>query len=192
MFNLSQQFDALKQSLVGYVLMLAAAIIGLIWISFGIYNWATAILGPVWGPLAIGAAFLLPVAVYVLIKIAQPDDKRSKQQRMFDEAFAASPVGSLSKMIETMSVHSPFLAAVTAIVGGFVAARFPQFLSILSELVIAGGDELTRWKSGKSERAAYKTAEYDRKATPPPPPDVEPTRKRRGKKADADFDMYGS
>ncbi|ESQ76602.1 hypothetical protein [Asticcacaulis sp. AC402] len=192
MFNLSQHIDALKQSLVGYVLMLAAAIIGLIWISFGIYNWATAMLGPVWGPLAIGAAFMLPVAVYLMAKAFQPDDKRSKQQRMFDQAFAASPVGSLSKMIETMSVHSPFLAAVTAIIGGFVAARFPQFLSILSEFVIAGGEELTRWKTGRAERAAHKASDYERKGAPPPPPDVEPTRKRRGKKVDADFDMYGS
>lgn len=192
MFNLSNHIDALKQSLTGYVLMLAAAVIGLIWISFGVYNWATQVLGPVWGPIAIGAAFLVPVAVYVLAKQFAPDDKRSKKQKMFDEAFAASPVGAVSKMIETMSPHSPFLAAVAAIIGGFMAARFPQFLSITAELVTAASDELTRWKNGKAERATRKAADYERKGAPPPPPDVEPTRKRRGKKADADFDMYGS
>jgi hypothetical protein len=192
MFNLSQHIDALKQSLIGYLLMLSAAVIGLIWISFGIYNWATAMLGEIWGPIAIGAAFLLPVVVYVLAKKFMSDDKRSPKQKMFDEAFAASPVGALSKMIETMSPHSPFLAAITAIIGGFVAARFPQFLSVMAELVTAGGDELTRWKTSKAERAAYKAADYERKGAQPPPPDVEPTRKRRGKKADADFDMYGS
>lgn len=196
MFNLTQYIDTLKQSLTGYLIMLSAAVIGLIWISFGIYNFAVAVIGPIWGPIAIGAAFMLPVLVYVVVKKLAPEDKRSKQQRMFDQAFAASPVGALSQMIEKMSAHSPFLGAITAIIGGFVAARFPQFLSITAELVAAGSDELTRWNSAKQERAAQraaddvrKAAEYERRGSPPPPPDIEPVVKRRGK-AKQTADIY--
>ncbi|MBW8882038.1 MAG: hypothetical protein JF615_11665 [Asticcacaulis sp.] len=187
MFNISQHIEALKQSLIGYLLMLAAAVIGLIWISFGIYNWAVAMLGNIWGPLAIGALFIVPIVIYVLAKKLMPEDKRSKQQRMIDEAFAASPVGALSRMIETMSGHSPFLAAITAVIGGFVAAKFPQFLSVMSELVVAFGDELSRWNTRKADKEAQKTADYERRGATPPPPDVEPVVKRRGK---AKADIY--
>lgn len=187
MFNISHQIEALKQSLIGYILMLAAAIIGLIWISFGIYSWATSLLGPIWGPLAIGAAFMLPVIIYLVVKMVSPDDKRSRHQKMFDEAFASSPVGALSKMIETMSPHSPFLAAITAVAGGFVATRFPQFLSIMAELVSALGDELSRWNSRKAEKEERKAADDERRGRTPPPPDVEPVSRRRSK---AKADMY--
>lgn len=186
MFNITQHIEALKQSMIGYILMLAAAIIGLIWISVGVYSWATQLLGPTWGPIAIGGVFILPVLIYVVVKALMPHDKRSKQQRMFDEAFASSPIGALSKMIETMSPHSPFLAAITAVAGGFVATRFPQFLQIMAELVGALGEELTRWNSRKAEKETKKATDYERRGTPPPPPDVEPVARRR-KKAAGDY-----
>ncbi len=187
MFNFSHQIDSIKAMIVGLTLILATAIIGLIWISFGIYNAAVATLGSIWGPVALGGVFLLPLIIYIIVKVLNPKDKRSKQQRMYDTAFANTSVGSISRMIETMSMHSPFMAAIVAVLGGFIASRFPQFLQIFSELVTAYGDELSRHKVRKAEDQVKRAHEADRRGTTPPPPDVEPVAKRRGK---AKVDMY--
>ena len=187
MFNFSHQIDSIKAMVVGLTLVLATAIIGLIWISFGIYNAAVATLGSIWGPIVLGGAFLLPLIIYIIVKAVNPKDKRSKQQRLYDEAFANTSVGSISRMIETMSAHSPFMAAIVAVVGGFVATRFPQFLQIFSELVTAYGDELKRHKVRKAEDNLRKAQDDERRSATPPPPDVEPVAKRRGK---AKADMY--
>ncbi len=71
-----------------------------------------------------------------------------------------------------------------AAVAGFVATRFPQFMSMFAELVTALGDELSRRKTQKSEDRARATAEMERRGAPQPPPDVEPVAKRRKAKAD--------
>lgn len=184
MFNFSNQIDSIKSSLIGYILMLASTIIGLIWVSISLYSIAVRTFGPGWGPALVGLAFLLPIGIYYLIKVATPKDKRTKQQRLLDEAYAASPAGALSRMIDTMSSHSVFLGTITAILGGFVAARFPQYLTILAELVAAGSEELKRRKTDKKPvtRRADKND-----GTPPPPPDVEPVIRRRRKKAEYDY-----
>lgn len=187
MFNFGHKFDEIKSSVVGFVLMLACAIIGLIWISISLNMVLIAHLGPQWGPAVLGLIFLLPIAVYGVARLVAPKDKRSKQQKMFDAAFANSSVGSISRMIEAMSPHSPLLAAVVATVGGFVATRFPQFLSMFSELIGALGDELSRHKTRKAEDAVRRAEAYEDSATTPPPPDVEPTSRRRSK---AKVDQY--
>lgn len=183
MFNLSSQIDAIKSSMIGYILMMASAIIGLIWVSISIYSMSVRIFGPAWGPALVGLLFLLPIVVYFLSKLLAPNkDSRSRQQRLLDEAYAASPAGALSRMIETMSAHSVFMGTVTAIVGGFIAARFPQYLTILAELVSAGSEELKRQKVKKP--APRRSVSND---GPPPPPDVEPVIRRRRKKAEYDY-----
>lgn len=186
MFNVSDKIESFKSSIIGVVLVLACTILGLIWISIGVYSFFVAKLDPVRGPLLLGALLFLPIVVYGLVKLFTNQDKRSKQQRMFDEAFAGSSVGSISRMIETMSGHSPLLAAVVAVLGGFLASRFPQFLAMFAELVSAFGDELTRRNIRRNEEKVRKAEDDERRGTPPPPPDVEPTAKRRGKKV-ADY-----
>ena len=184
MFNINHRIDSIKSSLIGLVLVLASTILGLIWISVGLYNFLSEKLGSLWGPVALGGLLFVPLLVYGVVKAMAPRDRRSKQQRMFDEAFASSSVGSISRMIETMTPHSPFLAAGVAAVAGFVATRFPQFMSMFAELVTALGDELSRRKTQKSEDRARATAEMERRGAPQPPPDVEPVAKRRKAKAD--------
>lgn len=187
MFNFGHKFDEIKSSVIGFVLMLACAIIGLIWLSVSLYSVLTAAMGPQWGPAVLGLIFLVPIAVYGVVKLIAPKDKRSKQQKMFDAAFANSSVGSISRMIEAMSPHSPLLAAAVATVGGFVATRFPQFLSMFSELIGALGDELTRHKTRKAEDAVRRAEAYEDSGMAPPPPDVEPAPKRRSR---AKMDQY--
>lgn len=187
MFNFSHQIDSLKATIIGLTLILATAIIGLIWLSIGLYAFAVDLVGHLWGPIVLGALCFLPLLIYIAVRLLNPKDKRSKQQRMYDAAFANTSVGSISRMIETMSAHSPFVAAIVAVVGGFVASRFPQFLQIFSELVTAYGDELARHKVRKAEDNVRKAREEEHRGSTPPPPDVEPVSKRRGK---AKADVY--
>jgi hypothetical protein len=185
MFNVSHKIESFKTSLIGFVLMLACTILGIIWLSVSLYNYLTLKFGLIAGPAICGAVLFLPIIGYGLFKAFHRKDKRSKKERMFDEAFANSSVGSLSRMIESMSKHSPFAAAAVAIIGGFLASRFPQFLSMFAELVQAASDELDRRRVHKAEEKVRK-AEEARGATPPPP-DVEPRVKRRSR---AKADMY--
>lgn len=187
MFNFGHKFDEIKSSVIGFVLMLACAIIGLIWISISLNMVLISYLGPQWGPAVLGLLFLLPVVIYGVVRLLAPKDKRTRQQKMFDAAFANTSVGSISRMIEAMSPHSPLLAAAVATVGGFVATRFPQFLSMFAELISALGDELSRHKARKADDATRRAAAYEDSGVAPPPPDVEPAPRRRGK---AKVDSY--
>jgi len=183
MFNFSHQIETFKSALIGLVLMLAAAIIGLIWISIAIYGLAVKLLGDLWGPLALGFAFLLPIIVYLIIK-ALPHNQQKKRQSLIDEAFAKSTVGSISNLIDNLSGVSPVLATVAAIVAGFMATRFPQYLPMFSQIVSSLGEEFKLHKVRRAEAKVRKArAEYER-ASAPPPPDVVPASKRRRKKTD--------
>ncbi len=182
MFNVSHKIEVIKSTVIAVVLVVACAILGIVWLSVALYNYLKVALGDIAGPALLGVLLFLPLAGYGIYKAVTKHDKRTKQERMFDEAFANTSVGSLSRMIETMAPHSPFLAALVAVMGGFLASRFPQFLSMFSELVVALGDELDRRRVRKAEEKVRK--EEERSGATPPPPDVEPVSKRRRSKAD--------
>ena len=183
MFNFSNQLENLKSSLIGLILLLASAIIGLIWVSIGLYSLAVKLLGDLWGPLALGGIFLLPIIIYLVIK-SLPHNKEKKRQSLIDEAFSRSTVGSISNLIDNLSGVSPVLATVAAIVAGFMATRFPQYLPMFSQIVSSLGEEFKLHKVRRAESKVRKArAEYERSANPSPP-DVEPVVKRRRKKND--------
>ena len=180
----SKEINSIKSSLIGLVLILATAIIGLGWIGFGLYSLFVLYLGTVLGPIALGGLFLLPIIIFFIVK-ALPHNAAKRRQQAYNEAFANSTVGAISRMVDAMSGHSPAAAAIVAILGGFLASRFPQFLPMLAEVVSALGDELSRRRERKAEKAEKTEREtrasYDRAA--PPPPDVEPIVKRRKRAA---------
>ncbi|CAM3242265.1 hypothetical protein [Asticcacaulis taihuensis] len=183
MFNFSNQLESLKSSIIGLVLLLASAIIGLIWVSIGLYSLAVKLLGDLWGPLALGGIFLLPIVIYLIIK-ALPHNREKRRQSLIDEAFSKSTVGSISNLIDSLSATSPILATVAAIVAGFMATRFPQYLPMFSQIVSALGEEFKLHKVRRAESKVRKArAEYERTANPTPP-DVEPVVKRRRKRND--------
>ncbi len=182
----SKEINSIKSSLIGLVLILATAIIGLGWIGFGLYSLFVLYLGTVIGPIALGALFLLPILIFFGLK-ALPQNAAKRRQQAYNEAFANSTVGAISRMVDSMSGHSPAAAAIVAVLGGVLASRFPQFLPILAEMVGALGDELSRRRERKAEKAAREgNATYERAAKAPPPPDVEPIVKRR-KRAGGDY-----
>jgi hypothetical protein len=182
----SKEINSIKSSLIGLVLILATAIIGLGWIGFGLYSLFVLYLGTVIGPIALGGLFLLPILIFFALK-ALPRNAAKRRQQAYNDAFANSTVGAISRMVDSMSGHSPAAAAIVAVLGGVLASRFPQFLPILAEMVGALGDELSRRRERKAEKAAREgTATYERAAKAPPPPDVEPIVKRR-KRAGGDY-----
>jgi len=183
----SKEINSIKSSLIGLVLILATAIIGLGWIGFGLYSLFVLYLGTVLGPIALGGLFLLPIIIFFVVK-ALPHNAAKRKQQAYNEAFANSSVGAISRMVDSMSGHSPVAASIVAILGGLLASRFPQFLPVLAEIVAALSDELARRKEKKAEKAEKTEREtrrtYERAA--PPPPDVEPIVKRR-KRAAGDY-----
>ncbi|MGA9658409.1 MAG: hypothetical protein WBQ60_04830 [Asticcacaulis sp.] len=187
MFNFSHQIDNFKSSLMGLVLILASAIIGLIWISIGLYSLAVILLGALWGPIVLGFVFLVPIGIFYLIK-ALPSSKAKQRQSAYDEAFAQSSVGSISRMIESLSGTSPVLATVAAIVAGFMATRFPQFLPMFSQIISAASEEFQLHKVKRAESKVRKAREEYQRSANPTPPDVEPVAKRGRRK---NTDPYG-
>jgi hypothetical protein len=183
MFNFSSQIENLKSALIGLALLLATAIIGLIWVSIGLYSLAVKLLGDLWGPLALGAIFLLPILIYFGVK-ALPHNRERRRQSLTDEAFAKSTVGSISNLIDSLSATSPVLATVAAIVAGFMATRFPQYLPMFSQIVSSLAEEFKLHKVRRAESKVRKARrEYERNVNPTPP-DVVPVVKRRRKKND--------
>jgi len=182
----SKEINAFKSSVIGLVLILAAAIIGLGWIGYGLYTVFVIYVGPIWGPLLLGGLFLLPLIVFITAQ-ALPHNVKKRRQDAYNEAFANSSVGAISRMVDAMSGHSPIAATVVAVFGGFLASRFPQFLPMLAEIVSALGDELARRKEKKAEKVERDVRQaQERAAKAPPPPDVEPIVKRR-KRAAGDY-----
>ncbi len=183
----SKEINSIKSSLIGLVLILATAIMGLGWIGFGLYSLFVLYFGAVLGPIALGGIFLLPIIIFFAAK-ALPQNTAKRKQQAYNEAFANSSVGAISRMVDAMSGHSPIAATVVAVMGGFLASRFPQFLPMLAEVVGALGEELARRRERKAEKmekdARETRASHDRAA--PPPPDVEPIVKRR-KRAAGDY-----
>ena len=74
MFNFSDHLQELRSTLVGLVLILAATIIGFVWISVGIYFWLSSMLGNVWAPLVLGLIYFVPIIAFAFSKaFARPD-----------------------------------------------------------------------------------------------------------------------
>jgi hypothetical protein len=115
MLNFTRGFEALKDSIIGVVLLLALAIIGLIWLSIGIYSWLVSLMGPVFGPLALGGLCLLPLVIYV---INQSFKRPARPESLTPEAAS---VLHIAKIIESLSSRSPLLGTAAAIAAGFLA-----------------------------------------------------------------------
>ena len=155
MFNFSRQLKELRSSIIGLVLLLATAIIGLIWMSIGLYSALTSWIGPVWAPLALGGICLLPLLIFGLIKAFRPheDDERSIHAA-YNSAYADSSVASISRIIESLSGTSPFLATAAAILAGFLATRFPALLTIFAQIIQAYAEDAQRRAAQKAKAAA--------------------------------------
>jgi len=139
MFNFSKQLNEIKSSIIGLVMLVATAIIGLIWISIALYSFLSTTLGPVWGPLSLGGLCLLPLLIFILSQALNKKDARSAEAIHTDTA-----IHSISKIIEVLSARSPFLASIAAIIAGFMATRFPSLLLIFTQIISAYAEDIKR------------------------------------------------
>lgn len=147
MFNLSEQLSDLRDSLITLALVVAAAVIGLGWGSIGLFNALKIWLGPVWGPVALGAGMIVPLIIYVVVKHLTKQEKKRRQAFMNQQAqaaYAQSSVVHISRIIDAFKGQSPVIASVAAVVAGILATRFPSLLSIISEAITAWAEDRAR------------------------------------------------
>lgn len=147
MFNLSEQLSDLRASIIAVVLLVAAAVIGIGWASIGLFNAMQMWLGPIWGPAGLGALMILPLLIYVLIKMTTTNEKK-RQQALYAQqtqsAYAQSSVVHISRIIDALKDQSPIISTIAAILAGVIATRFPTLLTVISEVVTAWAEDNRR------------------------------------------------
>jgi len=160
MFNFSDHLQELRSTLIGLVLILAATIIGFVWISIGIYFWLSAQLGAVWGPIVLGLIYFLPIVIFALAKAFRPPVPVAPPRH--DNADLAAL--NLSKLIENLSGRSPLWVASAAVLAGFLATRFPSLLSVFTQLISVYAEDVatraTKASADAAEQAGNKTGEF--------------------------------
>jgi len=140
MFNFNDHLQELRATIVALVLMLATFIIGLIWISIGLYHGLTGWLGAVWGPVCLGGLFFLPLIMYALINTF--GQRRATGEPAITTKPADDALANMAKVFDSLSGHSPFLVATAAIIAGFLAARFPSLLTLFTQILTAYADDI--------------------------------------------------
>lgn len=166
MFNFLPSLREIRSLVIGIGLILASAVIGLIWVSIGLYALLTTLIGPVWGPFVLGVIGFVPLMVLILHQLMTP---AHRQVPPTAQGFAAidGSVGHIARIIDALSERSVFLGAVAAVVAGFLATRFPAFLSLFAQMVTAYAEDMKRNDAKKAAAAsADETAPAPEAAAP--------------------------
>lgn len=138
MFNFNDHLQELRSTIVGLVLLLAATIIGFVWISIGLYHWLSLCLGAVWGPIVLGLLYFLPLVIFAFVKAFFRQSAVTQPQN--DPANTA--VLNISRVFESLSGRSPFFVATAVIIAGFLATRFPSLLTVFTQILTAYADDV--------------------------------------------------
>lgn len=170
MFNLKPHIDYALSASLKVVLLAGLTLIGLVWLSIGLYAALSQWLGPIWGPILLGGVFFVPVVIMGIGALVSPP--KPQAQGFASQSFTDNPILGVSKVIDAMSGHSPILATLAAVAAGFLATRFPSLLSLLAQALTALSADLNRRNQQKDAQKAAKAAEEE--VMPPPPPDIEP------------------
>ena len=157
MFNFSDHLQELRSTLVGLVLILAATIIGFVWLSVGIYFWLSSMLGNIWGPLVLGLIYFIPIIAFALSKaFAKPETTKAQQPRDQDLNLQA-----FSKTFENLSNRSPIVVIAAAAVAGFLATRFPSLLALFNQLLAASSEAVKAQSESVSSNSSNSNAEHN-------------------------------
>ncbi len=157
MFNFSDHLQELRSTVIGVVLILAATVIGFVWISVGMYFWLSSVLGTIWGPVVLGLIYFLPIIIFAMVKAFHPPAPVTPPR--YDTADLAAT--NLTKIIENLSGRSPLWVASTAVLAGFLATRFPALLSVFMQLLSVYADDV-------KTRATAATADFSTSAEKDP------------------------
>jgi len=157
MFNFSDHLQELRSTLVGLVLILAATIIGFVWLSVGIYFWLSSMLGNIWGPLVLGLIYFIPIIAFALSKaFAKPETTKAQQPRDQDLNLQA-----FSKTFENLSNRSPIVVIAAAAVAGFLATRFPSLLTLFNQLMAASSEAVKTQSESVASNSSNSNAEHN-------------------------------
>ena len=175
MFNFLPPLKELRSAIISLGLVLATAIIGIIWLSIGFYNGLVALIGPLWGPFALGGICFIPLIGFMIhqAKTPKPQPQATAQPFMAGD----SAVSQIARIIETVSERSVLLGAVAATLAGFLATRFPMMLSLFAQIVTAYAEDMKRHDAKKTAKTADGTE---------PASKAEPKLKRRSKPSTTD------
>jgi hypothetical protein len=131
MFDLKPTIDSVKSAAIRILVMGGAALIGLTWLSIGIFGFLSNLTGPNLAGLILGALFLVPTGLILLV-----NGHRAKQEvGSRPQAFAGQTQSHdpLVDIIESLKGRSPLVIASLSVVTGLIATRFPQFLTVFSQ-----------------------------------------------------------
>ena len=157
MFNFSDHLQELRSTLVGLVIILAATIIGFVWLSVGIYFWLSSMLGNIWGPLVLGLIYFIPIIAFALSKaFAKPETTKAQQPREQDLNLQA-----FSKTFENLSNRSPIVVIAAAAVAGFLATRFPSLLTLFNQLMAASSEAVKTQSESVASNSSNSNAEHN-------------------------------
>jgi hypothetical protein len=115
----------------GLALILATAVVGLVWLSMAFARAVELYIDPDWGawsaPTIVAAIFLAPLCLFFLVRLFRRPSK--------DESHSAVPltaqpdnISEITRMAEAVAEKSPLTALAIAVLAGFLAARFPSAL----------------------------------------------------------------
>jgi hypothetical protein len=135
MFNFSAQLQDLRTTIIGLALLLAATILGFVWISIGIYAALLQWLGAIWAPFLLGALCFIPIIIYALVKTFIRPAAPQPVPSAFDSLDPR--VHNIANLFNSLSDSSPFVVAIAAVIAGFLASRFPSLLAIFTQVLEA-------------------------------------------------------
>jgi hypothetical protein len=150
MFSFAPQIDALKTAALRVVIIGGTTLIGLVWLSVGLFHLLTRSFGPTGAGFALSALFLLPLIAFSLSETFGKKQVNPKHQTAMGQGFDTSPIMAISRIIESLSNRSPILAAAVAVFAGFLATRFPSFLNVFSQIITSFIEDLNRRTAQKN------------------------------------------
>ena len=135
MFDLDHRLKDLRASLVVGVFVGATAVLGMVWISLGLYSYLNRELGPVWGPLVLGMICFVPLIWFALAKTFTRPAPTPPASMPLEANLVASLLEN--KVFDGARGTSPLIIALVAVAAGFIASRFPGALATFSQVLAA-------------------------------------------------------
>ena len=126
-----------RSAIVGWGLCLAAAALGLVWLSIAAVQYLAAWVDPRGAAALIGALCLLPLAVAALRANGQKPEAPAPQplQAGLYGADPTSQYAFIAKAAEKLVDRSPLTALAVAALAGLLAARVPAALGLLLQIL---------------------------------------------------------
>jgi len=141
------QFRTIQLAAIGLIVLATVTVLGLVWVSVGLVRALGPALPQAAPELLVGVLFLAPAAIFALVHVLTERAER-RQAALAQQAAAAQnsnrdDISKLADIARGYAEQSPILALAIAATAGFVAVRYPNVLSIMTE-VMSGLDSANR------------------------------------------------